>query len=163
MDFKYYKKYIKRCIRIAEYALDSGELPHGSIIVKNNKIISEAGNQVRKDRNILQHAEIVALIKAQKILSLNELKKCTIYSTFEPCPMCAFAIRELKLKKVVFSIPSPIMGGYSKWDILQDGELNKKFPKYFGAPPKIIKKVLRDEALKTWKKREILKENGLAI
>lgn len=149
-----HEKYMRRCIELAESALDAGELPYGSLIVKEGKIIVEGRQEVKLKNDITQHAEIVAINNVQKILTPDELKECTIYCTNEPCSMCSFMIRELKFKKVVFAIPSPTVGGYTKWRILQDTELNNKFPKYFANPPEVIGGILKDEALKMWERVE---------
>ena len=65
--------------------------------------------------------------------------------THEPCPMCSFMIREHKIKKVVFALPSPFMGGHSKWNILADTELSH-FSPFFASPPKVIGPILEKEA-----------------
>lgn len=153
-----HEKYIRRCIKLAEAALNAGELPFGSIVVKNGKIIAEARQKVKSIKDVTRHAEILALLKAQKLLTPQELEKCILYSTVEPCPMCSFTIRELKLKKVVFAMSSPIMGGYTKFHILQDKGLYKKLHKYFGKPPVIVSGVLEREALKIWERWEKLEE-----
>ncbi len=156
-----HEKYIRRCIKLAELALNAGELPFGSVIVKNGKIIAEARQKVKSIKDITRHAEILALLKAQKLLTPKELEKCILYSNVEPCPMCSFAIRELKLKKVVFAMPSPVMGGYTKFHVLQDEGLYTKLPKYFGKPPVIIGGILEKEASKTWERREKMKKLGI--
>ncbi len=146
-----YEKYMRRCIELAAAALKAGELPYGALIEKDGKIITEGRQEVREKNDITRHAEIIAIINVQKILSAEELKKCTIYCTNEPCPMCSFMIRELKLKRVVFAISSPTVGGYTKWPILKDREMNKKYPQYFSKPPEIISGILKNKALKLWK------------
>lgn len=153
-----HEKYIQRCIELAESALNAGELPFGSVVVRDGKIIAESRQRVKSISDITRHAEILALLKARKLLIPKELEKCVLYSSVEPCPMCSFAIRELKLKKVVFALSSPIMGGYTKFHVLQDKGLNVKLPKYFGRPPVIISGVLEKEALKTWERREKLEK-----
>ena len=65
--------------------------------------------------------------------------------------MCSFMIREYRIKKVVFSVLSPLMGGYSKWKILQDDEL-AKMPDFFGKPPEVIAGVLEHEGKKVMNK-----------
>lgn len=97
------------------------------------------------------HAEIVALTKAQKLLSASDFSKCTLYSICEPCPMCAFMMRELKIGRVVFALYSPHMGGYSRWNILKDKGL-AKFKPVFSDPPEVTSDVLEREARELFEK-----------
>jgi tRNA(adenine34) deaminase len=143
--------YIRRCFKLAESAVESGELPYRSLIVWKDSIISESGQRVRKERDITRHAEIVVLVAARRILDIDELKKCTIYSNVEPCPMCSFIIRELRIARVVFANYSS-MGGYTKFPILQDEELAKKEP--FWNIPEVTGGVLNEEGQKLWAKFE---------
>ncbi len=145
-----HEKYIRRCIELAEESLERGDNPFGSVIVCNGEIIVETGNEVKKN-DVTNHAEIVAMRKAQEILKTNDLSNCKIYSNCEPCPMCSFMMRELKFNTVVFSLVSKYMGGFSKWNILEDKDL-EKFEPVFSKPPKVITGVLEDEARETFKK-----------
>jgi tRNA(adenine34) deaminase len=65
--------------------------------------------------------------------------------------MCAFPIRETRIRRVVFAIPSPMMGGSSKWSILGDAEISKVMPEAFGDAPEVVAGVLRREAEKAWR------------
>jgi tRNA(adenine34) deaminase len=143
--------YIKRCFKLAESSIESGELPYGSLIVWRDSIISESGQQVRKERDVTKHAEIIVLVAARRILDIEELRNCTIYSNVEPCPMCSFIIRELGIARVVFANYSS-MGGYIKFPILQDEELAKKEP--FWNIPEVVGGVLNEEGQKLWVKFE---------
>ncbi len=145
-----HKKFIKRCIELSEEALESGDNPFGSLIVKKDDILVEERNKI-KDFDVTGHAEIMAMRKAQKLLKTDDLSEYTLYSNCEPCPMCAFMIRELKFKRVVFSLKSPCMGGYSKWNILEDEEL-LKFKPIFSTPPEIISGIMKKEAEEVFKK-----------
>ena len=99
------------------------------------------------------HAEIVVMRLAQRMLKTNNLSDYTIYTNYEPCAMCAFMIRELQFKRVVFSLNSEDMGGYTKWEILQNKELEQLRP-HFTSPPTIIKDILATEAKRVFDKRE---------
>ena len=142
------KEYIKRCIIISKESLQRGDHPFGSIITKESKMIAQSLNNSKKD--ISSHAEMLVLRKAAKIEG-KDLSSCTLYSNCEPCPMCSFMIGEYKIRKVVFAVSSPYMGGYSKWKILQDEWLEKVKP-YFSAPPEIVSGVLAEEAKKVFEK-----------
>lgn len=144
------EKYMQRCIQLSEKALESGDNPFGCVIVNKDGIFVEARNKI-KENDVTNHAEILAMRKAQKLLKTSDLSAYAIYSNCEPCPMCSFMMRELKFKKVVFAILSPQMGGYSKWNILEDKEL-LKFKPIFSNPPKVITKVLEKEALAVFEK-----------
>ena len=136
--------FMQRCINLSAQAFDNGDNPFGCVIVQDNKIIVEAANKIREN-DVTQHAEIIAMRKAQQLLARTDLSDCTLYSNCEPCPMCSFMIRELKFKKVVFALSSPAMGGYSKWPILQDTEITQ-FKPVFADPPIIVTGVLKKEA-----------------
>ncbi len=143
------KRFMKRCIELSQEAVDKGDQPFGTVITKDDKIIAESSNDSVNRKN--NHAEIVALNKAADVLGTNDLYDCTLYTNCEPCPMCSFMMREFKIKKVVFGVSSPFMGGYSKWKILQDKRLSK-FEKWFAKPPEVIARVLEDDAKKVFDK-----------
>ena len=144
------EKYMRRCIQLTEKSLEFGDNPFGCVIANKKGILVEARNKI-KENDVTQHAEILAMRKAQKLLKTSDLSKYTIYSNCEPCPMCAFMMRELKFKRVVFALLSTCMGGYSKWNILEDKELIK-FKPIFSNPPKVVTKVLEKEAMAVFEK-----------
>lgn len=119
------------------------------MIVKDGEIIVTSINKTREHNDVSAHAEIAVMRKAQKLLQTDNLSGYTIYSNCEPCPMCAFMIRELRFSKVVFAIHSPLLGGYSRWKILQDERLSQLCPP-FGNPPDIIAGLLEEEAAKSF-------------
>ena len=135
--------FIRRCIELSQVAVDAGDAPFGSLIVKDGEVLAEASNDKNSQTN--HHAEILALNKASEVTGSHDLFGCTLYTNVEPCPMCAFMIREYKIERVVFSLPSPFMGGYSKWNILEDVGL-EEFPPYFGKCPEVVGSVLEPEA-----------------
>jgi tRNA(adenine34) deaminase len=144
------EKHIKRCIELSKIALGSGDQPFGSLIAKGEKVLTEARNRI-KENDVTQHAEIIAMKKAQALLKTDDFSEYAIYSSCEPCPMCSFMIRELKFKKVVFAIDSPYTGGFSRWDILQDRGI-LKFKPIFSEPPEVIGGILKNEAEEVFKK-----------
>ena len=83
-------------------ALDLNEIPVGAIIVKNNEIISYGINQKEYLNDPTAHAEIMAIKSAAKVLNSWRLEECSMYVTLEPCPMCAGAIIQARIKKLVF-------------------------------------------------------------
>lgn len=90
----------------AKKAYASGEIPVGAVIVKENKIISMAHNKKDSLKKVTKHAEILAIEEANEILKDWRLNNCVIYVTMEPCPMCASAIQQSRIKKVVYGCVS---------------------------------------------------------
>ena len=93
---------MQEAIKQAEIALKNEEVPIGAVIVKDGKIISRGHNMREKKKNALAHAEIVAIDKACKKLRDWRLDGCEIYVTLEPCPMCAGAITNARLKCAIY-------------------------------------------------------------
>lgn len=139
-----------RCIALSRQAVDEGEYPFACVIARDDQIVVEATNRVARERDITRHAELLAVSEAQRKLGSKKLKGCTLYTTVEPCPMCSFPIREARISRVVYAIRSPLMGGHSRWNVLEDSVLSAKMPEAFGAPPKVLTGVLRREAEKVW-------------
>ena len=73
-----HEKFMRRCIELSEESLGRGDNPFGCVIVKDNKIIVESANEI-KDYDVTNHAEILAMKKAQKLLKTNDLSSCSIY------------------------------------------------------------------------------------
>ena len=96
------KKYMKVAIEQAKIAFKLKEIPVGAVIVQNDKIVSFGFNERERKKNSLLHAEIVAINSACKKLKSWRLLNSTIYVTLEPCIMCAGAIINSKIKKIVF-------------------------------------------------------------
>jgi tRNA(adenine34) deaminase len=94
--------YLESAIDEAGKAYQKGEVPVGAVIVKDQEIIAKAHNLKETKKDALAHAEILAIQKAQKKLGDWRLNECTLYSTLEPCPMCAGAIIQARISKVVF-------------------------------------------------------------
>lgn len=141
---------MERCLEVARLGAKKGELPFGALIVSQGEVIAEATNRVSSESDVTRHAELVALSAAQKVLNRKRLQDCTLYSIVEPCPMCSFSSREARIGRVVFALSSPVMGGYSKWDVLKDDDLSNKLPEVFGPPPEIISGLLAAQAEQVW-------------
>lgn len=140
---EHHKPFVQRCIDLSQESIDRGDAPFGSIIVKDGEIIAESHNFAAS--RVSDHAEVVALHMAHDKLGTSDLTGAILYSNCEPCPMCSFMAREYKVSEVVYALPSPFMGGHSKWNIMEDEEL-EKFPPFFGAVPNVIGGVLEAEA-----------------
>ena len=97
-----HEDWIKKAIRLAEKAFYEGEVPVGAIVVKDNKIIGRGYNQRETLNDPTAHAEIIAITAASNTINDWRLNDCSIYVTKEPCPMCAGAIINSRLKHLIF-------------------------------------------------------------
>ena len=104
------EKYMKEAIRQAKKAAALNEVPIGCVIVYEEKIIARGYNRRIVDKNVLAHAEIAAIRKACKKIGDWRLEGCTMYVTLEPCPMCAGAIIQARIPKVVMGCMNPKAG-----------------------------------------------------
>lgn len=104
------EKYMKTALDLAKKALALGEVPIGCVIVYQDKIIGRGYNRRNTDKNTLAHAEITAINKASKKLGDWRLEECTLYVTLEPCQMCAGAIVQARIPKVVMGCMNPKAG-----------------------------------------------------
>jgi tRNA(adenine34) deaminase len=145
-------KMMRRCIRLSALAAERGEFPFASLICEGSRVIAEATNQVARDADVTRHAELLAISEAQKVLGRKELSNCTIYSNIEPCVMCSFPIRETRIGRVIYSLSSPMMGGFSKWNVLRDSEISQVMPEAFGPVPELLAGLLQREAEMVWRK-----------
>jgi tRNA(adenine34) deaminase len=143
-------KMMARCIELSRTARKLGEFPFAAIITHNDDVIVESVNRVAREADVTRHAEIVAISEAQKVLGIKDLGNCAIYSTVEPCPMCSFPIRETRIRKVVYAIKSPMMGGHSKFSVLSDHEISRVMPEVFGDVPEVVAGLLHREAENVW-------------
>ncbi|MCQ2541167.1 MAG: tRNA adenosine(34) deaminase TadA [Lachnospiraceae bacterium] len=92
---------MKMAIKLAKKAADMGEVPIGCVIVYEGKVIARGYNRRTMDKSTLSHAEILAIKKASKVVGDWRLEGCTMYVTLEPCQMCAGAIIQARMDKVV--------------------------------------------------------------
>ncbi|MGN0379139.1 MAG: tRNA adenosine(34) deaminase TadA [Butyrivibrio sp.] len=95
------EKYMYEAIKLARRAARLSEVPIGCVIVYNDKIIAKGYNRRNTDKSTLAHAEILAIKRAGKIIGDWRLEDCTMYVTLEPCPMCAGAIVQARIPRVV--------------------------------------------------------------
>lgn len=102
--------YMRRALELAEEAGAEGEVPVGCVIVREGVIVGEGRNRREKDKNALAHAELEAVGAACAALGGWRLHECDIYVTLEPCPMCAGAILNARLRNVVFGARDPKAG-----------------------------------------------------
>ena len=96
------EKYMREAVRQAKKAAALKEVPIGCVIVHDGAIIARGYNRRTIDKNVLAHAEIIAIRKACRKIGDWRLEDCTMYVTLEPCPMCAGAIVNSRIKRVVY-------------------------------------------------------------
>lgn len=97
-----HEDWIKKALRLADKAFSEGEVPVGAVVVKDNKIIGRGYNQREALNDPTAHAEIIAITAASNTINDWRLNDCSIYVTKEPCPMCAGAIINSRLKHLIF-------------------------------------------------------------
>ena len=131
--------YMKRALDLAERAYSLSETPVGAVIVKDStgEIVGEGYNLRESAKSPLAHAEIMAIDEASKTLGGWRLIGCTMYVTLEPCPMCAGAIINSRLPRVVYGASDPKAGSLSSVINLFELPYNHK--------PEVISGVLADE------------------
>lgn len=104
------EKMMREAIKQAKKAYALGETPIGCVIVYDQKIIARGYNRRNTDKNTIKHAEIIAIQKASKVIGDWRLEGCTMYVTLEPCPMCAGALVQSRMDKVVIGAMNPKAG-----------------------------------------------------
>ncbi len=104
------EKFMQEAIKQAKKAEEIMEVPIGCVIVRDGKIIARAYNRRNKDKSALSHAELLAIQKASKKAGDWRLEDCTLYVTLEPCQMCAGAIVQSRMKRVVIGSMNPKAG-----------------------------------------------------
>ncbi|MGN0466392.1 MAG: tRNA adenosine(34) deaminase TadA [Lachnospiraceae bacterium] len=119
------EKYMREAIKQARKAALIGDVPIGCVIVYEDKIIARAYNKRNKNKTTLAHAELLAIAKASKKLGDWRLEDCTMYITLEPCQMCAGAIVQARIPRVVIGSRNPKAGcAGSILNLLQVKEFN---------------------------------------
>jgi tRNA(adenine34) deaminase len=94
-------------LKAAEKAQESGEVPIGCVIVRQNEVLATAGNRTLTDRDPTAHAEILAIRRAAAIIGSERLVDCDLYVTLEPCTMCAAAISFARVRRLYYGAPDP--------------------------------------------------------
>lgn len=127
------KKFMKAALKQAEKAIALGEVPIGAVIVCGGKIIARGYNRRNTDRTTLAHAEITCIRKACKKTGDWRLEGCTLYCTLEPCQMCAGALIQSRIDRVVIGTTSPKSGcGGTLLNILQNPDFNHQADVLYG-------------------------------
>lgn len=151
-----HEKYMKAALGRAKTAAKSGETPVGAVIVKDGKIIAGGRNRREYGKNAIYHAEISAINNACKKLGGWRLHECDLYVTLEPCPMCAGAIINARIKNVYFGAYDEKAGSLGSVVNLAELPYNHK--------PNVVGGILKEECKKQLSEffcelRKIRKEN----
>jgi len=138
------KEFMYEALSLAKEASAMGEVPVGAVIVKDGEIIAKGKNERETKQNALSHAEIEAINNACKALGSWRLDECEMYVTLEPCPMCAGAIINSRIKTLIFGAYDSKAGSIDSVINLCDYPYNHK--------PEIYGGICEDECL------EVLRE-----
>ncbi len=103
--------FMRRALNEAQNAADEGEVPVGAVAVMDGRIIARAWNQVEKLKDATAHAEILALTQASALLGDWRLENVDLYVTKEPCAMCAGALVNCRIRRLIFGMADPRSGG----------------------------------------------------
>jgi len=119
------ESYIQQAMTQARLAAEAGEVPVGAIVVYEGVIIASGRNSVLRDLDPTAHAEIVALRAAARHLQNYRLTGCELYTTLEPCAMCAGAIIHARISRLIYGAPDPKAGAAgSVLDVINHPQLN---------------------------------------
>ena len=144
---------MKYAIIEAVKALESGEVPIGAVIINEGRIIGKGYNQVETLNDSTAHAEMIAITSASSTIDNWRLLDSTLFVTKEPCPMCAGAILNSRINKIIYGLPDQKWGSCgSYYDICRD-KRNDRFPLVVGGVLKDDSKFLIDEFFMNIRKR----------
>lgn len=104
-------RFMKRCLELAAEARSAGNTPVGSVVVRDGQIIGEASETLPAGRSITGHAELLACQNALDQTGARDLAGSALYTTAEPCFMCSYVIRNLRVGLVVYALKTPLIGG----------------------------------------------------
>ncbi|MEZ3461256.1 MAG: tRNA adenosine(34) deaminase TadA [Lachnospiraceae bacterium] len=139
------EKYMREAVRQAKKAYALGEVPIGCVIVHDKKIIGRGYNRRNTDKSTLSHAELIAIRKAGKVIGDWRLEECTLYVTLEPCQMCAGAIVQARIPRVVMACMNPKAGcAGSILNILDMPQFNHQVESVRGVMEDECAQMLRD-------------------
>jgi tRNA(adenine34) deaminase len=140
------EKRMAEALRLAQTAAEAGEVPVGAVIVHEGHVIARAHNQVEMLHDATAHAEMIAITQAAEALENWRLEGAESYVTLEPCPMCAGALVNSRVARIVYGADDPVAGACgSVFNIVNEKRLNHRIP--------VVKGVLGDrcsELLKTF-------------
>lgn len=120
-------KMMRHAIFLAKQAEAINEVPVGAVVFQGDKIVGEGFNRKEIDNDPTAHAEIIAIANAAQTLNRWRLHDCTLVATLEPCPMCAGALVNARIKRIIFGANDPKAGGCrTLYEISDDPRLNHR-------------------------------------
>lgn len=140
-----HQQWMQQALREAEDTFEAGEKPVGAVVIRNDAIVGRGRNRVEQLNDPTAHAVLLAITAACETLKRNRLPKCTMYVTLEPCPMCAGAIVEARLERLVFGAFDEKAGAASSlYAIPRDERLNHQVSIVSGVEADRASAVLED-------------------
>jgi tRNA(adenine34) deaminase len=137
------KKFMALAIEQALISKEQGDMPFGAVVVHDSIVIAAVPNSEHTDQDVTKHAEVKAVSEASRLLGRRDLSDCTMYSSVEPCPMCAGAIFHACIKRVVFGMSRDDLPHLFRtrnirlWHLADDWHYK----------PEVVGGVLKDEAI----------------
>ena len=129
LDAAIEEKLMAEALRLAERAAEAGEVPVGAVILHEGHVIARAHNQVETLHDATAHAEMIAITQAAEALQNWRLEGAEIYVTLEPCPMCAGALVNSRVARIVYGADDPVAGACgSVFNIVNEKRLNHRIP-----------------------------------
>lgn len=142
MDLEFY---MNEAVKQANIAREMGEVPIGAVVVLNEEIIGYGHNNVEASKHSFQHAEINAIKMAQDYIGDWRLKDCYLFTTLEPCIMCAGAIIQSRIKTLIYGAKDPQRGfAGSVLNIVNDDIFNHKVEVITGIKEEECKKIINE-------------------
>ena len=140
-----HERFMREAIREALKAVATGDVPVGAVIVREGRIIGRGRNRKEEWRDPTAHAEMLATRKAAKALGGWRLSGATVYCTMEPCPMCAGALVQARVPRLVYGVDDPKTGSAgSVFDLVRSERLNHRVEVISGVLAEEIEEVLQD-------------------
>jgi tRNA(adenine34) deaminase len=121
------ERFMRAALAEAHAAFEEGEVPIGAIVVHEGRVIGRGHNQRETLNDPTAHAEMIAITAAAAHLQSWRLEDCTLYATLEPCPMCAGALVQARMERLVFGATDPKAGAcVTLYNLLDDARLNHR-------------------------------------
>ena len=131
------ERYMEQALALAREAAAAGEVPVGCVIVRNGQVVGRGRNRREEKQSTASHAEMEAIAQANERLGTWRLDECELYVTLEPCPMCAGAILNARVRRVWYGARDPAMGAC--------GGVTNLFMEQFPNRPALVGGVLAEE------------------
>jgi tRNA(adenine34) deaminase len=136
---------MKKALDQSVIAFDEGEVPVGAVIVYQERVIAEGRNQRETLNDPTAHAEMIAITQAAEVLQSWRLLDCTLYVTLEPCPMCAGAIVQARIPRVIYGTTDPKAGAcHTLFSLTSDIRLNHQSAVMGGVMAEDCKAILQE-------------------